>query len=428
MMLLLWVGAGMIISPAAYLLVFASLFLLWKRDYTTEMLLGFIVILALANNLSELFEFATNTRIIYLLVLSLLFLFNTKDFRPYQKAYISFAPFFIISFIALFMEMAPSFWTGLQKTISYILMFMVVPNFFMKAYREHGSKVYKSIIYIILTLMIVGFVLRLINPEFVTIEGRYTGLFGNPNEMGIYCLLTLIIFNIAKSYDPELFSKKEKWFIYFVIFLSLFYSGSRASLGAVFIFIFFSRFYKSSSWLGFFIFLLSIYGYIWIGGNLPAIIEFLGLEEFFRLRTLEEGGGRFIAWNFAWTLIQDNFFFGRGFDWELYIFRENYMMLSKLGHEGAVHSTYLSMWMNTGIVGLITFFFTLFALIIKASKLTHWAFPFLYAIMFSITFESWLMGSLNPFTILFLIILTMISNEHMVENKPIEETASGNED
>jgi hypothetical protein len=47
----------------------------------------------------------------------------------------------------------------------------------------------------------------------------------------------------------------------------------------------------------------------------------------------------------------------------------------------------------------------------RSSKYTALAFPIMFAITFSAIFESWLIGSLNPFTIIFVIILTLISSD-----------------
>ncbi|MFZ1330949.1 MAG: hypothetical protein WAR83_02105 [Flavobacteriales bacterium] len=42
----------------------------------------------------------------------------------------------------------------------------------------------------------------------------------------------------------------------------------------------------------------------------------------------------------------------------------------------------------------------------------------LFSVLFSVTYESWLVGSLNPFTILFVISMTMLSEEEIVLADP----------
>jgi len=104
--------------------------------------------------------------------------------------------------------------------------------------------------------------------------------------------------------------------------------------------------------------------------------------------------------------------FGKGFSYTEFIFKENYHRLSRLGHEGNAHNSYLTIWLDTGIVGLFTFIVPLILLVVQAAKKTAVAMPFLFAIIFSTYFESWLTASLNPFTIVFLVVLSIITSAH----------------
>jgi len=68
----------------------------------------------------------------------------------------------------------------------------------------------------------------------------------------------------------------------------------------------------------------------------------------------------------------------------------------------------------------------LFVLIfIKASKNVPVSMGVMFAVMFSITYESWLVSSLNPYTIILVIMLTILSEEEIAlwkEYTPEEET------
>jgi O-antigen ligase len=82
-----------------------------------------------------------------------------------------------------------------------------------------------------------------------------------------------------------------------------------------------------------------------------------------------------------------------------------------MGHSGGVHNSYLSMWMDAGIIGLVAYFGAIFAIISKVMKHNYIILAFVTSIAFNIYFESWLVASLNPFTILYLIILgTFLGN------------------
>ena len=160
--------------------------------------------------------------------------------------------------------------------------------------------------------------------------------------------------------------------------------------------------------VGFVIFIIVLLLYQLISDNLVNIIVSLGLGEQFRVETLETGSGRVIAWKFAWDEIQHNFFFGKGFSYNEYLFRKNYDYLSRLGHEGMAHNSYLTIWLDTGFVGLLLFLVGLVSIFLKAAKRSRLSIPVLYAVLFSNYYESWITASLNPFTIQLVFILTII--------------------
>lgn len=67
-----------------------------------------------------------------------------------------------------------------------------------------------------------------------------------------------------------------------------------------------------------------------------------------------------------------------------------------------------------GIVGLLIYFRSFMLIFIKASKNTSIALAVMFSVLFSILYESWLAGSLNPYTSMLLIILTVMSEEEII--------------
>lgn len=157
------------------------------------------------------------------------------------------------------------------------------------------------------------------------------------------------------------------------------------------------------------LFLFFIIGYEYFLIQLPQLIGFFGLEEYFRIETLEEGSGRFVAWNFAWERIQDVFFVGGGFGHTEFVFDLYSDQLSKLGHQGNAHNSYLTIWLDTGLIGIVLFLFGLVRAIANSVAGSSYTLPIMYGVLFSTFFESWLSASLNPFTSLFLISLTSLA-------------------
>ncbi|HET6244675.1 MAG TPA: O-antigen ligase family protein [Bacteroidia bacterium] len=396
-----------------------------------EMFLGFWFLLILSDSLEPSMKFAQNTKNIYIVLLAGLFFLNQKDFRPINHLFQKFSPFFLIAVIAL--AYSETFLISLQKTISYFLIFMIAPNYMIKIYHDNGNSFLKKLVYFITAILIVGLILKVLMPEIAASHGgRFRGIFGNPNGLAIFCILSFLLTYLINHFRPLLFSRNEKIFIFSVVLLSLILTGSRSAAVALAIFLGFARFFKISPFFGFMVLIIAIVLYELIGANYVAIIRYLGLESFFRLETLEKGGGRYIAWAFAWEQIQHNFFLGKGIAFDEYFMRKNYNLLSRLGHEGGVHNSYLILWLNTGIIGLMLFLRSFFLSFSRANKTTKLAYPIMFAIMFTINFEPWIVSSLNPFTIIFLMIITLMSDkvfhekeqenvEKLVENELLED-------
>jgi hypothetical protein len=243
----------------------------------------------------------------------------------------------------------------------------------------------------------------------------------------------MIIATTVNINNRSLFTIGQKILIYAVILLCIVLSGSRTSLVATTIFLVFQRFFSRSPFLGFIALIAAIGIGEAVSSNIEAIVSALGLEEYLRMETLEGGSGRYFAWQFAWVHIQDYFVFGGGFANDEHIFAKWRLYLEMMGHQGGAHSTYLSMWLNVGIVGLLIFLRSLFLVFIKAAKIAPVSLAILFSLLFSITYESWLVGSLNPFTILLIIIMTLVTEPEIVnwqepaaaEDAPGPEHADG---
>jgi O-antigen ligase len=231
--------------------------------------------------------------------------------------------------------------------------------------------------------------------------------------LGLYCLLVFLLFSVLVDFYPTMFQRREKILFFAIIFLSLYLTRSRNSIVSVIIFYLFMYLYKFSPFLGFIIFIIFIFLYQFIIDNLPLIVIYFGLQDYFRIDTLSTGSGRLIAWNFAWENIQKNFFIGKGISYTEYLYKKNYVYLANLGHQGNAHNSYLTLWLDTGLIGLVLYLFGFVSLFVKAAMRTRMAMPIMYAILFSVFFESWLTASLNPLTIVLLTIITIIASDNI---------------
>lgn len=412
-MVMAWFLVAYFLGPIGYAFLPLSLFLLKMRDRSMDLILGFIIVLVFSDIHKDVWRdnIFRNAKNIYIILLSMFLLLERQRFTPPSKIFTIFLPFFIYSFFPLIFSSALA--TGVQKTLSYALLFLVVPNYVLQNFREQGWVFFRNMVFFMTIILIAGIILRYIDPTKTFVMGRFHGIFGNPNGMAIYCFLFFVLASVVNSLNPKLFTNTERFVVFGVILYCLIVSGSRASLAAVMIYLIFNRFFALSPFLGFVV-LLAVVGISEVvSQNLAVIVMALGLEDFFRLRTLEGGSGRYFAWEFAWEKIQDFLIFGGGFANDETVMRKNYDYLERMGHQGGVHNSYLSMWFNMGIVGLIIYFRSFLLLFIKASKVAPMSLGAMFAVLFSANYESWLVGSLNPYTIVLLMVMTVLSEEEI---------------
>lgn len=415
-LLFVWLIVGIYVPFASYAVVPISMFLMYRKGMLEELFLGYLFILILSDSLEPSLIFAKNVKNIYISVLAIFFFFDQENYAPINKLYKIFIPFFLFSVFTMLFSVNDSFiFTSIQKTISFAISFMIIPNIIVRLYREQGELFIKRFVMFVFTSLLVGFIMKYTVPEVASLEaGRYRGVMGNPNGLGIYCVLFFIIFFVLNDFFSGLFEKQEQIFIYISILFSIYLTDSRNAILAILIFYIFQRFFSLSPFFGFVLFAITLFLAEIISNNLVMIVTSLGLQDFFRLNTLEDGSGRYVAWGFAWQQIQNNFFIGKGFAYNEFYMRQNYGLLSKLGHQGGIHNSFLTFWMDQGLIGLFIYLRSYVLMFIEASRKTKYAFPIMFAISFTAFFESWLVGSLSAYAFFAIFIFTIITSEEIV--------------
>jgi heme exporter protein D len=388
-----------------------------QKGMFEELFLGYCFILILSDSLFPSLVFAKNAKNIYITMLAFAFLVNREQFKPYYNGLAKiFIPFFIFSFFTVYLSIGePFILTSFQKTLSYFLTFLVIPNFVSLLYRQHGLEFFKRLVFFCFTSLLIGFMLKFSFPSIAYIQsGRYRGVMGNPNGLGIYVFLIFIFFYIIDHSYNQLFSRRQRIIIYLSIIFSVLMSDSRNALIAMVIFYFFAIFYKRSSFLGFIICMIIMFIAQVVSTNLTTILISLGLGNFFRVATIEDGSGRYVAWHFAWQEMQKNLFIGKGFGYNEFYMRQHYDLLSKLGHQGGIHNSFLTFWMDQGLIGLLIYLRSYIIIFMKGAKKMTYAYPIMLAISFTAFFESWLVGSLSIYALLAMVIYTVLTNPEIV--------------
>ena len=413
--LMIWLLVGVYANiqpyPTTFLIPLTLLLLKVKNRYK-EMYIGFLFMLAMSDSWSYSMYWTKDARNLYMVILSLFYFTDNKRFNYPNKLFLLFLPFLIWTCITNFRN--EDITNAFQKSLSYGLMLVVVPGYFQKLLDDEGEQFLRDLVFYVCWLLAAGLILWPFNYDLVYLVERYRGVLGNPNGIGTFSFVFTTFFYILNTKYPQLFSKQEKILIYGLVIVSLLLCGSRNGLVSILIFLFFIRFYKLSSFAGFAVFVILLVGFQIVSQNLTEIVKALGLGEVLRVDSIENGSGRLIAWQFAWADIQNNFFVGRGFDYDSQFFVRNAKTLSWLGHNGGIHNVFLGLWMCFGLIGVILFYQALIRLFVRMAQYSYLAIPLLYAVLFSTSYEAWLMGSLNPFTIYFIQSLVILEYEPQI--------------
>lgn len=410
----LWFIAGYLISPALYVLVPLTIFTLSSKNKYLILFLGFWFILILSDARGG-FASAANVKIIYLLILAF-FYFQNNKIKANNYHYKNFIPFIMLSLISL--AFSPIIFTAAQKTLSYFLLIFIVPPFVSFLLQTYKRTFLLGLVYLGAGVLLLGLIMRFVSPSFATLAGRFSGLFGNPNGLGIFSILFTILWCIIKYYNPNLFTKRNKIFINLLILASVFMCASRGALVAVTMFYILDYSVRKNNPFIVFLVIVGLSSFFFID-DIVGWLYSIGAGEYLRAQTLETGSGRVVAYEYAWEQIKLNPIFGKGFAYSEFWFHQEEIEfeLNMLNHQGNTHNSYLTILMDTGFIGLLFFIVAWGSFFVKAFVKSRYTLSVLIIVMFSSNIEAWLAASLNPFTIILIIILTLLTDKNFVLSK-----------
>lgn len=411
--LIFWIVVGIFTGPLVYVIVPLHLLMLHKKGEWLIVLLGLWLIFTLSDSRQGMFRFAQSVKPILMALVGVLY-FTGNDAHKQHGFLTPFIPFFIIAGWAWFDS--PVAIDSLQKTASYVLLLLVIPWLVANLLEQDRDRLLRHLILLGALVLVIGIVLRFVYPGFVIFKGeRFSGLLGNPNGLGIYgfmffCMLTLIF-----TYHPHLYSFKEKIVIYGLIVASLIMSGSRGGMFSTALFLAGWYLFQRNALLGFVAMTSLFISYQLVEQNFVEIVTSMGLQDFFRLDTLASGSGRVVAREFAWKQIETQYWMGKGFGFTEYLMKLHAKEFLKEGHQGNVHNSYLTIWLDTGLLGLIAFCWGWIKNFMRSAAYATVVWAVLFGMLLSTTVESWLAASLNPFTIQLVIILSLLGNPRFYE-------------
>lgn len=406
--LIFWVVVGMFTGPLAYIFIPAHLIFLNQKGNWLAILLGLWLILTLSDSRHEIFHFAQTVKLVLMGLLGVFFLSRQRT-RSDWAFFNPFILFFIVASIAWLNS--PVAFDSFMKMVSYALLFLVIPWLVNELINEDCDHFLSHLIMLGTIVLIIGVALRFVYPTFVIFKGdRFSGLLGNPNGMGIFGFLFFSMVTIILTHHPQLLIFKEKVVVYVVIILSMVWAGSRGGLFSLALFLVGWYLFRKSTLMGFIVMTCLYLSYQYIISNFAQIVSSVGLQAYFRLETFQSGAGRLVARDFAWKQIDLQYWIGKGFGYTEYLMKLHAHEFLKTEHQGNVHNSYLTIWLDTGLVGLIAFCFGWLKNFVRAARNTPLVWALFFGLILSTSVESWLAASLNPFTIQLVIILSLLSN------------------
>ncbi len=415
-----WLIAGAFLPEmAAIIWSCVSMLLILRTDDRLNIFLGLLTMLIFSDGRGSEFQFAVDAKVIIVLIVFAHIVLKWKDYRQFKNPLFKYMlPFFIFAVLATLWATNP--FVAFQKSVSYALIFFIVPTLISRAVSE-DLELGKEFMSYLIVLLGSALVIHYISPDFMTLMGRYRGYFGNPNGLGVFLIVTFTASYLYWSiYKDKLNFGKIPFLFLGVFTLSLILAGSRTAIFSLIVFFFFLRLRYLTNFATVAGFIALIIGYEYLFSRLPEIISYLNLGEYMRIETLQEGSGRNVAWSFAWDQIQNVYFAGGGFGHTEHIFYRHGIELSQMGHQGNAHSSYLTLWLDTGLIGIVLYALGIILITIQGVKNSIYTLPVVFSVLFSTYFESWLAASLNPFTSVFLMTLTVLCFKEKTEDEDLQ--------
>lgn len=405
---LLWIAGGYVHVYLGVILVLITFFRLLSNFQKKEAIISMWLLFILSDSALPSLSFSIMIKPIVLLIMGFSVNFNRLNMLYDKKFIFSFIPFFIYTFIVSVFSTVPL--GSVQKIVSYFLIYLVSSSFIFDIVQKEQIKEWaKSVVTLGMIVLLISIILGLFFKSIgAVVDNRFNGIFRNPNGLGVFCVFYSIICYTALSYYPDIISKNMKRWIILIVGVSIFASGSRNSYGALLIFIIGTKVAQFSPLI---FSLLSVVVIFFFNGIYELVLQFIqGFDsnKILRLDTIDMASGRIYVWQAAWLeIINHNFYFGGGFDyaegggWLVKYYKD---IPELIEHFGNIHQSFLTLWMNTGLAGVLLFVLGWSKQFVACYRKTFLTLPIVFTLIFLGSFESLLISSMNPFTIMYLCI------------------------
>ncbi|MBU2950247.1 O-antigen ligase family protein [Tamlana agarivorans] len=406
--LLLGIGVGL---PGAILALLAIISYLPTKQKLDFLLISFLLTFFLANNFSGPLAYNGNLRFI-ILALTLVKVYQIK-IKKLNLAWFTL-PFVFISLIITLL-FSPLGYDAILRCLAYFFVGYALFNLVNILYIKQNN-IGILLFYFLFGFILINFVL-LINPSYYLV-GRFMGLTGNPNGLGMLLVFIYAIIDLLKQ-RGELLGVNKKFILIniFIIVLLILLTGSRTALVSMLFYTLANKVLTNKKAFVPYAVLATV-GVLFIYYiSLQDLLTFIGSNIELRLNSLETASGRTIVWKVAWEEISTHLWYGQGFMYDNYFIKDyadKYIGAVRARHWSGIWSSYFSLLLNVGIVGVIAFGWMLFKFYQKATLKATAVIYIITILLIGIT-ESWMAASMNPFTPLLFLYFA-------IQNQPLKHT------
>jgi O-antigen ligase len=399
-----------------------SVFIILSKSGTKRLyfiLTLFLVTFFLADNFKGPLAFIQNFRFV-ILGLSVLILLRHNLFQNNKGTLL--IGFTIYTLVITFI-FSPLGFSAIIRSLGFIVVALVIfklLNLLLDRDRKKAIDLILSIFFLYIFLNIIVFFFPIY--EGIFNEGRFSGLMGNPNGLGLLGAFSYVLIQWIGLNEMTTYSKRSLLIFKVLLFLIIILTGSRTALLAVFAFELILRVYKNKILLIVILLSLTFIGIILNSVVFEELIMSSGLIDYLRLDTLETASGRTEVWEVAYDEFLRQPWLGKGMLYDDYFIQD--YSLKRFGENNArnwnkVWNSYLSLALDVGIIGILLFGHFWYRLF-KASTDKIFGLAFIVMILITAVTESWMAASMNPFMPVVFLIWALQTNH----GKRLQKTAT----
>lgn len=236
---------------------------------------------------------------------------------------------------------------GLEEMVLLTSMWWAMSVLAVSDSSESSTARFSTLVHAGMVVVLVSALGSIFSFDITHLNGRFRGVFGNPNEFS-HWWLTLFVMGMVAS--KKMTSPRTMLLLLATGALFL-WSGTRGAMIAAILFLmgwFLQGRGSSISSRMSKVLLVAVGMFALAAVSKESLLGFLP-ERVIRIDTLGEGGGRLLAWEHAVDQIEEQPWFGEGGGAEERFFRENYSFFSAQNHQGFSHNSWLAFAMNFGI-------------------------------------------------------------------------------